>query len=221
MSFSNEWEERYRENTHLSVWPWSDLVSFVMRHARPDRKNFRVLELGCGAGANIPFFEWLGVDYHAIEGSRSIVERLKTTHPELEERIVAGDFTRGIPFPGRFDLVVDRAALTHNDTASIEMALEVVRNKLSSGGKYVGIDWFSTDYCEFEKGTTGGDENTRTGYREGSFSGVGKVHFSDREHLLHLFRNFEIMALEHKIIRREIPQDGWHFASWNLVARKI
>ena len=56
MNFSKEWEERYRENTHLSVWPWSNLISYVMRYARPENKDFSVLELGCGAGANIPFF---------------------------------------------------------------------------------------------------------------------------------------------------------------------
>ena len=53
MSFSNEWENRYKAKTHLSIWPWSDLVSLVMRH-KPIKENFKVLELGCGAGANIP-----------------------------------------------------------------------------------------------------------------------------------------------------------------------
>ena len=60
MSFSNEWDESYKKNTHLSIWPWSDLVSYVMRYARPENpKNCNVLELGCGAGANIDFFKWL------------------------------------------------------------------------------------------------------------------------------------------------------------------
>ena len=34
MGFSPEWEQRYAENTHLSVWPWSDVVSLVHRHCK-------------------------------------------------------------------------------------------------------------------------------------------------------------------------------------------
>lgn len=29
MGFNSEWEQRYAENTHMSVWPWSDVVSLV------------------------------------------------------------------------------------------------------------------------------------------------------------------------------------------------
>ena len=32
MSFSAEWEQRYAANTHLSIWPWSDVVSLTRRH---------------------------------------------------------------------------------------------------------------------------------------------------------------------------------------------
>ena len=35
MGFSSEWEQRYAESTHLSVWPWSDIVSLVHRHCKP------------------------------------------------------------------------------------------------------------------------------------------------------------------------------------------
>ena len=34
MTFSNEWDQRYQENTHMSIWPWSDLVSFVKRYSK-------------------------------------------------------------------------------------------------------------------------------------------------------------------------------------------
>src|SRR3990172_8519201 len=101
-----EWEDTYRNSSHLSIWPWSEMVSYVMRYVRPD-KNFRVLEVGCGAGANIPFFKHLEVDYHAIEGSASIVEKLHKRFPDLKDKIIVGDFTGEIATPGLFDLIVD------------------------------------------------------------------------------------------------------------------
>jgi len=220
MSFSREWDKRYQENTHMGVWPWSDVVSYVMRHARPSSRGFRVLELGCGAGANIPFFLSLGVEYHAIEGSPSIVEKLHERFPALRDNILAGDFTLDLPQAGEFDLVLDRASLTHNATADIARCLELVHRKLKSGGKFIGVDWFSTAYSDYRKGLPAGDAFTRQGYREGSFAGVGRVHFSDKPHLLELFGKFEMRLMEHKTVKRELPDDGWNFASWNFVAEK-
>jgi SAM-dependent methyltransferase len=219
MSFSTEWEERYKASTHLSIWPWSDLVSYVMRYARPKTTaNFKVLELGCGAGANIPFFKWLGVGYFAIEGSASIVATLKKQFPEFQENIAAGDFTNEIPFNETFDLIVDRASLTHNDTVSILRTLENLDQKMRSGSKYIGIDWFSTNHSDYKKGNKGGDRFSRIGIDDGQFTGVGCVHFSDKEHLVDLFKNFDIMMMEEKMVQRKIPADEHVFASWNLYA---
>lgn len=220
MSFSQEWDERYRENTQLSIWPWSDMVSCVMRYARPNSAQFKVLELGCGAGANIPFFQYLGVQYYAIEGSSTIVERLWKRFPEFKGKIIAGDFTKNISFAEQFDLVVDRSSLTHNTTAAIRTCLSQVYDRLKNGGKYIGIDWFSIGHSDYQQGAIAEDVYTRKGYTEGQFANIGRVHFSDKPHLEELFANFVIERLEHKIVHREIPADKHVFASWNLVARK-
>ena len=56
MTFSNKWETCYKNKTHsMNNWPFSDLVSYVMRFSKPGKSKIRVLELGCGSGANIPF----------------------------------------------------------------------------------------------------------------------------------------------------------------------
>ena len=120
MTISEEWEKCFKENLQISVWPWSDLVSYVMRYASPTGKDFRVLELGCGSGANIPFFISLGVNYFAIDGSPTIIEMLKKKFPLISKNIVYGDFTTEIPFDGTFDLIVDRCAITHNTTDGIK-----------------------------------------------------------------------------------------------------
>ena len=57
LGFSSEWDDQYSIGRLGSRWPWSDVVSYVMRYVRPQNKKIKVLELGCGAGANIPFFQ--------------------------------------------------------------------------------------------------------------------------------------------------------------------
>lgn len=220
MAFSKAWDQRYKENTQRSIWPWSDLVGYVMRYARPDYEGYRVLELGCGAGANIPFFRHLGVEYYAIEGSPTIVEQLEHKFPDMKGRIMVDDFTSRISFNEGFDLVVDRASLSHNSTKAIKRCLNMVYNILNHQGKFIGIDWYSTLHSEFLKGFQDEDENTRNGYTDGPFANTGRVHYSDKRHLLDVFHNFKIEILEHKSVTREIPRDNRVFAYWNLVARK-
>jgi SAM-dependent methyltransferase len=219
--FSKEWERRFRAGGNISRWPWSDVVSYVHRYARPLSDFKRVLELGCAAGPNIPFFLSLGVNYHAVEGSETIVAQVRTDFPELSEQIVVGDFTRAIPFPGPFDLVIDRSSLTHNTTDAIRWALGICFDRLRSGGKYIGCDWFSTLYPDTQRGVML-DQHTRTGIPDGQFLDLGAVHFSDRPHLetLLVSAGFVLEILEHKRVDTLIPTGeapkGW----WSFVAVK-
>lgn len=221
MAISDEWEERYAQGTHLSIWPWSDLVSLVYRNCQDlVREHGKVLELGCGAGANIPLFVHLGLDYHAVEGSATIVQTLRERYPQLAGKIAVGDFTSEQPHGVGFGLVVDRASLTHNDTASIRRGLALAWQALRSGGLFIGVDWFSTRHSDFRDGLDDADPYTRGGYRSGQFAGVGRVHFSDEAHLRDLFAGWQLLLLEESQVRRVEPADGHVFSSWKIVARK-
>jgi SAM-dependent methyltransferase len=220
LTFSAEWNAAYQQGGQMSIWPWSDLVSMVMRYARPSGPSYRIVELGCGAGANVPFFLSLQADYYAIEGSTHMVARLKERYPQIADRFVAGDFTADIPFPGAFDLVVDRSSVTHDCTKSIQRCLKRVLDKLRPGGAFIGIDWFSTEHAEMSYGKVAEDEHTRADFERGQFAHLGKVHFSDESHLRFLLSDFDVEVLEHKIVDRREPADSSRFAAWNFLARK-
>lgn len=215
--FSTDWEASFVQGAR-SVWPWSDLVSFVMRHARP-ASGWRVLEVGCGMGPNVPFFASLDVEYFGVDGSATAIGSVRNRYPRFAATVAEADFTCTIPFDGVFDLIVDRAAITHNATADVRSALELVRERLAPHGTYVGIDWFSTQHPDSANGNAV-DAWTREGFSSGQFRGVGRVHFSDEAHLRELFANFSVDVLEHKIIDRAEPRNERAFASWNVVARK-
>lgn len=224
MAYSEEWNEAYKNNSHMSIWPWSDLVSSVYRYANPKDGYQRVLELGCGAGANIPLFLALNCDYYGIEGSPIITKKLIETYPQLEGKIITSDFSKEhIPdFDNYFNLVIDRASITHNDTLAIKKILQSIIIYLQPGGKFIGIDWFSTQHSDFEKGRAV-DRHTKTDFPyQSQFSGVGQVHFSDEDHIIELFTNvgLTIERLEHKERTTILPESNHHFASWDIIASK-
>jgi len=222
MSFSTEWESLFSDPTsnQISRWPWSDLVTYVMRYARPTGPEFRVLELGCGSGANVPFFQHLGVDYVAVDGSASAIAMLKKAYPEWADRFAVADYTQGLQFDGPFDLVVDRGSVCHNHTDAIRKTVILSHQNLKAGGKYFAIDWFSTEHGDYVRGEEAEDRYTRKDITEGDLTGVGRVHFSDREHIEDLFRDFEITRMVHRTHSHEIPSDQIPEAYWNCIAEK-
>ena len=95
MAFSTEWEEIYRNNEQLSIWPWSSCVSLCHRYGNM-REGMNVLELGCGAGANIPFFIQQKTNYYAVDGSATVVEILKKKFAGHKVYVAQADFTRDL-----------------------------------------------------------------------------------------------------------------------------
>lgn len=222
MSFAKQWDDQYRADAHMSIWPWSDLVGYVHRHARPSDGYHRVLELGCGAGANIPFFRYLGVDYHAIEGSPAIVAMLHERFPELASKIVVGDFTMALPFESSFDLVVDRSSLVSSATAPLLNGLSLVAGRLRKGGLFIGIDWFADSHYAAREGAAV-DSHTRHEFGPAcELAGIGPIHFFDKAHLYQALQEagFEVKLVELKTSRTEGAGDALLRAWWNFVAVK-
>jgi SAM-dependent methyltransferase len=223
VGFSTEWEDVYRQGCQNSVWPWSDLVSYVMRYSRSEQEGYRVLELGFGAGANIPFLLSIGADYYGTEGSLTAVEKVRARfRGEDKLHLACCDFTKIIPFDGPFDLIVDRSSLTHNDLDSIRDCLRRLRSLMGPRAKFIGIDWFSTANAAFQSGAQLADYYTRGGFTNGQFKDIGVVHFSDERHLRELLTSvgFVIERLEHKRADVVVPQHIGRMAWWNFVAVK-
>ena len=220
MSFAKEWEDIYSASAHLSTWPWSDLVGLVHHHAPGPFEGLRVLEVGCGAGANIPFFRSLGCDYFGIDGSPSIIDRLASHFPDMKDHLAVADFTEDFVFEGPFDLVIDRGSLTHNSDADIRKAIGLAFTALRPGGRHISVDWFSNAHYGAASGEAGDDPYTRRNFKEGALNGTGIAHFSDRANVEDIFAAWKVLYLMHKNYEPMVPDSGQNLASWNIVAER-
>lgn len=221
MALSNSWERVYQEKRHLSRWPWTSLISRVFTYCPAEKRGLRVLELGCGVGANIPFFTGIETDYYAIEGSQSAVKDILEKFPALQGKIACGDFTKELPFSGAFDLVVDRAALTHNEALQISKTLKMVHQILKPGGIYIGVDWYSSQNRYATRGNPlAGDPHTRVDFSEGPYRGIGKMRFSSQDEMLFFFEAFKVLELTHDTSTSVLPPEGSQLSSWHIVAAR-
>lgn len=138
----------------------------------------------------------------------------------MNDSIFVGDFTESIP-EHKFDLIIDRAALTHNNEKAIIKCLNACHKQLMDDGKFIGVDWFSDQCSDYKKGVMTEDIWTKSNFKESHFSDVGKTHFSSEEHLLDLFEKFKILSMPHKILSEKIPNNDWTLATWNFVVEKV
>ncbi len=217
--FSKEWNKIYKSNLQLNVWPWIELVSLVIKFKKKRKKKMRILELGCGSGSNIPFFRSLKYEYYSIEGSPEAVKKVKKKYPDLKNKIVVGDFTKNLFFKKKFDIVIDRGSLTHNNDNSIKETLKSLLKNINKGGLFIGIDWFSKKDTDFKKGIKI-DSFTKTKINSGKLRNVGAIHFTDIGNLKKLFNDWKILEIFEKTINYYKPNKKFKRSVWTIVAKK-
>jgi len=235
MTYSPEWSAIY-DAGEMRGGQSSELLILLHDFGKVYKdSNVNALELGCGLAANYPLFKLNGFSYFGVDGSASAVDRALEAFPELTGHILQADFTATQFAPAFFGIVADRAAISHNDTQSVKRCVAHIHDILLTNGMFVGVDWFSTKHSEFWRGERV-DEYTRTGYTDGQFANVGKVHFSSQESLKELFADFHIVMLRERLthIPAGYPDGGYqmkfkapfydgkdyHSAVWDILAVK-
>lgn len=226
--WSPEWEQnRFAGGSRVARYVWSDIVSltfryFLARRPHTSRDRIRVLELGCGTGANLLFFAKEGLQVAGTDGSQSAI---RLARESLEKHGLAAtlhvhDFADGLPFPdSSFDLVLDRASLTHNALSVVARTVGEAHRVLKPSGLLLIVDFFSTDH----PGAADGREietNTKTDFTHGMFEGIGKTHFTTEDELRSLLQGFTILHMEHKVYTCIIPDPKDGTAQYNVVAEK-
>ena len=219
------WDQIYKKRKQDNIWPWSEVVSLTQKYANLDliNKKYKVLELGCGTGPNILYFLKLNMSYYGVDQSQEAIQISKKRFPKLRKRLKISDFTKKIPFQEKFDLIIDRSSLTHNDEASIKDGLNLIFSKLKKKGTFIGIDWHSVNHSDYKTNNQNLftiDKFTKTNFKIGQFQDAGVVHFSNYKQINKYFKKWKIIFLEEKIKHQKLPKKNFVIAAWNFVVKK-
>lgn len=204
MDYKEHWDQKFRTQ-QWGKYPPEDLVRFIFTHYKHvDRTQIKVLELGCGPGANLWFLSREGFQVSGIDCSPTAIklakEFVETEVNEASLDLKIGDFA-DLPWEDNsFDCIVDIYAIYANPLSVIERTIQEINRVLKPGG--VGYAKFFG--CE----TTGyglGEElehNTFDKISSGPCAHMGIAHFFTLQELKILFNQF------HLIVNRTLRMDA-------------
>lgn len=200
-TYIHHWDEKFRTRS-WGRYPPEDLVRFIGRNYKNTaRDQVKILEIGCGTGANLWFLHREGYAVAGIDGSPAGIEIARKRLAEENENLdtVTPDFKVGdfssLPWADNtFDVVVDIFALYANTRAVIDQTVSEIHRVLKPGGRFYTKMWGRgcTGYGEgikIEDGTY--DEIPR-----GVCHDMGVSHFVDEADIHDIFKNFQIDTID-------------------------
>jgi ubiquinone/menaquinone biosynthesis C-methylase UbiE len=142
MGWDSKWEEFYKKSGG-NEYPETAVVRFIARnfYKSNNRNKIKILDLGCGTGANLWYLSREGFSASGIDGSKTAIERTgeKLDREGINANLLTGDF-QNLPYaPNFFDAVLDITSIQHNDDASIRKIVAEVHRVMKPDGKYFGM----------------------------------------------------------------------------------
>ncbi len=223
-AWNDIWEtDLYGQGRKFNLYPDHVLVGFIFGTfgGVPDRKSFKILEFGSGAGNNMWFAAREGFNVAGIDGSPSAVKfaQDRFARDGLDGDFRVADFT-DVPWPdASVDLVVDRGAVNCVDHKAFEKTMDEALRVLKPGGCFYSST-YSHDHSDRQFGTLVG-HSTYDNFTGGYFEEHGLTHFCTREDIEKLYgSHFDIVSLRHVIDSELVDPTRTVMAVWNVVGRK-
>jgi len=225
VKFDPAWEhDIYGKKRHLNRYPFDAVVSFVFRNAPENvpRESVCILEVGCGAGNNLWFAAKEGFRVTGIDASVSAIEyaRNRFIEEKLEGEFHIGEFSI-LPFlSSTFDLVIDRAALTHTGRSVAEAAVAEIYRVLKPGGRF-----FFNAYGIRHTSCTAGqrrDDGVTCQIQRGTLVGVGQICFYGLSDVKKLFcTGWRLLSVQYIEIKETLLPEKTIHTEWRAIAEKV
>lgn len=214
-SFDVTWEEVYQKTGFGGGYPDTHLVRFVARNLyAKERKTTRILEVGCGVGANLWYLIREGLDTYGIDGSKTAIEKCGANLEKqgLRCKLFVQDAC-SLKFEGNyFDAIVDIECIYANRLADIQKILREIYRTLKKDGLFFSM-MFSKNTWGYGLGKEI-EKNTFAEINNRIFGGRGMAHFFTGEEIRGLlsetgFKNIEINVTSRTENNRQHIIEEW------------
>jgi SAM-dependent methyltransferase len=190
--------ERIFSTREWGKYPPEHVVRFVARnfYTVPNRGDVRLLEVGCGPGANVWFMAREGFAVSGIDGSPTAIrlanERLASEGRHADLRVC--DYVE-LPWPdASFDGVVENVSLYCNPWSSVRRALGEIRRVLKPAAPFLS-SFFTDRTWGYGLGKMV-ERDAFVDISEGPLASHGFSLFLNRGRLNELFSEFNSVSVE-------------------------
>jgi SAM-dependent methyltransferase len=208
MSWDSVWETVYRSRA-WGQYPGEDVIRFVKgrfsQAGEPSR--LRLLEVGCGTGANLWFMAREGYCVHGLDRSETAValarERLDRECPAWTAtggHVQVGDVAQ-LPYPDEFfDGVIDVVAVCYCGFEEAQRAYGEMARVTKPGGRL-----FSRTFAHGCWGEATGEAAGRDMWlcSEGPLQGLGATRFTGEDDVPALLQGWTVASLERASLTME------------------
>lgn len=182
-SFNEEWEAIH-STQEWGIYPTEHVIRFIARnYYKAERKNTRILDFGCGAGAHTWYMAREGFDVYAFDGSESAIKNAekRLVREHLSAKLAVLD-ALDVTYPDNFfDAIVDNVCIYGNLLEHIKEMYSNTYRMLKPGGKLL-----TTCFGKRTEGYGAGtalEKDTYVNITEGALIGRGTTHFYSKEEL--------------------------------------
>ncbi len=185
MSWDPTWEQIFKSQ-EWGKYPGEDIVRFVARNFYKSsvRSDVKLLEIGCGPGANIWFMAREGFNVTGVDGSETAIQkakqRLDSEVPNWQGDLLVADMIN-LPYENeQFDAILDiEASSTNSFENSQKIFIEAARVLKPGGLLYIRT---------FATGTWGDNSGEKLAHNtyvpgEGPMAAKGLTRFTDEEEI--------------------------------------
>jgi SAM-dependent methyltransferase len=219
MNWDPVWEKIFQEQ-EWGKYPAESVIQFVARNFyKRDRQNTKLLEIGCGPGANIWYMAREGFDVYCIDGSATAIEKAakKLEQDRLKADLKVGDIAR-LPYADSiFDGIIDVECLCCNSRANTNNILKEIKRVLKGDGLFYSRTFTDDMYIGTDREILGPLEYNNIS--DGPLSGKGLVRLTNRKDIQELYGAFfkivSIDKLEYTSHNGEIK-----ISEWIVICRK-
>ncbi|RAJ85801.1 2-polyprenyl-3-methyl-5-hydroxy-6-metoxy-1,4-benzoquinol methylase [Chitinophaga dinghuensis] len=190
-------------------YPGESLIQFIARNFyKLDRPNVKILEVGCGTGANLWYISRERFDAYGIDGSKVAIdiarERMKSEG--LSVNVEVGDIAT-LPYEDSFfDAVVDVECLYANSADALGNILPEISRVLKPGGLLYSRTFSDNMYMGENANMVGHMEYQEI--TDGPLKGKGFVRLSNEDSVKDLYSECfdirQIDLLEYSVNNRSI-----------------
>jgi SAM-dependent methyltransferase len=220
MAWNGIWEKVFSTGAWGS-YPSEDLIRFTAAnfYARK-RDEVRLLEVGCGPGANLWYLSREGFDVYGIDGSASAIRRAseRLRAEGLGASLITGDIMN-LPYDDTFfDAVIDNECLYSNTARDTNIILKGIHRCLKEGGLLYSRTFTERMHIGHSQKVVGHLEYDAVS--DGPFSGKGFARLIDRKGIDALYgKCFSLLTVDRLEYTRNNEQ--MLISEWLITARKI